>query len=250
MKKNLKVNHNSSLLTNSKIKTALAAVAVIAMCAVAPIQANATSDITIDIDGVTLQSEVAPFIENGTTMVPVRAIAEGLGAVVNWNASTQSVDIIREGRTITLQVEPGMIRSGTTFLGLRQVGELLGMAVDWNGATRTVGVNTAGQTLTPGNNQGNQINRFPITNWYLEEYYYTGFLLGREDLRRGLPNLAEARADEFFTKYYENVTEEARRNFIRGYQEAFIDKMGMGIDSQIGLNNPGKTLVVKKGRII
>lgn len=41
-----------------------------------------------------------PFIENGSTLVPVRAVAESLGAEVGWNGDTYTVTINTEGKNI------------------------------------------------------------------------------------------------------------------------------------------------------
>lgn len=57
--------------------------------------------IKIIINGKTVQSEVAPFIKDGKTMVPLRVVSEYLGAEVNWDAKTQSVTVINNGKTIT-----------------------------------------------------------------------------------------------------------------------------------------------------
>ena len=43
-----------------------------------------------------LSLDSSPFIENGRTYVPVRFIAEELGATVSWNADTREVTITRE----------------------------------------------------------------------------------------------------------------------------------------------------------
>lgn len=37
--------------------------------------------------------DVAPFINNGRTLVPVRAISEALGAEVGWNNDTRTVTV-------------------------------------------------------------------------------------------------------------------------------------------------------------
>ncbi len=37
--------------------------------------------------------DTAPFIENDYTLVPVRAVAEGLDAKVEWNEETKTVVI-------------------------------------------------------------------------------------------------------------------------------------------------------------
>lgn len=75
-------------------------------------------------------------------MVPVRAIAEALGAEVKWDGASRKVTIVRGGRelvltidnpkatingkTFTMDTRP-VIRQGRTMVPLRFVGELLGV---------------------------------------------------------------------------------------------------------------------------
>ncbi len=44
---------------------------------------------TVFLDGRQLSFDVPPAIENGRTLVPLRAIFEALGADVDWNGQTQ-----------------------------------------------------------------------------------------------------------------------------------------------------------------
>ena len=48
---------------------------------------------TYTIDGVAHQSDVAPFIIEGRTMIPVRLVGEAFGSVVDWYEETQSIQI-------------------------------------------------------------------------------------------------------------------------------------------------------------
>lgn len=57
---------------------------------VGSIEAHLTQD-----DQTALQMDVAPYIKDGRIYVPVRFIAEGLGATVNWHADTKTV-LLRE----------------------------------------------------------------------------------------------------------------------------------------------------------
>lgn len=52
-------------------------------------------DIKIFSDGKLISSPVEPFIlaDSGTTMVPLRVIAEALGRTVEWDSATSSVRI-------------------------------------------------------------------------------------------------------------------------------------------------------------
>lgn len=41
----------------------------------------------------TIELDTPPFIQEGSTLVPVRAVAESIGAEVKWNGETRTVDI-------------------------------------------------------------------------------------------------------------------------------------------------------------
>src|SRR3712207_2062750 len=47
----------------------------------------------IYVEDEILQADVEPFIENGRTYVPVRAIAEILGAEVTWHPEVRGVEL-------------------------------------------------------------------------------------------------------------------------------------------------------------
>jgi sugar lactone lactonase YvrE len=103
--------------------------------------------------------EAAPYIKNGRTMVPIRFIAESLGAEVGWDNTTKSITIEKEGIVISLQIgnveayiekedvigreritleAPPEIVSARTFVPLRFVSEAFGASLDWNGDTREI----------------------------------------------------------------------------------------------------------------
>ncbi len=46
------------------------------------------------------QLDTAPEIINSRTMVPLRYIAERLGAGVEWNANTQTITMIKDGKQL------------------------------------------------------------------------------------------------------------------------------------------------------
>lgn len=58
-----------------------------------PSLAFAHSDIQIWMKGKILHSDVAPFVYQERTMVPVRVISENLGKKVSWKQSEQKVTI-------------------------------------------------------------------------------------------------------------------------------------------------------------
>ncbi len=105
------------------------------------------------VNGVEKELDVAPFIENGRTFVPIRFVAEEFGMEADWGPEdglTEWVHFEKEGlkiemtigdpdilviengdeRTVTADVAPH-IRDGRTFLPLRAIGEVLGAEFDW-----------------------------------------------------------------------------------------------------------------------
>jgi hypothetical protein len=92
------------------------------------------------------QAEVAPFISQGRTMIPLRIIAEALGAKVDWNNATRTVIITGREETINLTVDvplPGdmgtpVFVNGFTFVPVRYVSETLGATVRWDGENNAV----------------------------------------------------------------------------------------------------------------
>ncbi len=99
--------------------------------------------------------EAAPFVYEDRTYVPVRVIAESLGAEVGWDEGTQQVSISKPGRTVVMTIgSPNYTVNGEakvmdaapavvndrTVVPLRAVSEALGKVVYWNGDKQIVSV--------------------------------------------------------------------------------------------------------------
>lgn len=97
--------------------------------------------------------DVEPYNKEGRNMVPVRAIAEALGAKVGWNQDTQTVIIIKDGVKIELPLGSNEIKvngvakkidsaaeitSNRTMVPVRFISEFLGQQVNWDAATNMV----------------------------------------------------------------------------------------------------------------
>ncbi|HCU07973.1 MAG TPA: hypothetical protein DF480_03220 [Clostridiales bacterium] len=100
--------------------------------------------------------DVRPYIDdNDRTMMPVRFIAERLGAAVEWNGQTNQVTIRSGDRTIvmtigsktytvngvvhTMDTEPIIVQGwNRTVVPIRFVSEALGRAVEWDAVNRLV----------------------------------------------------------------------------------------------------------------
>jgi hypothetical protein len=53
------------------------------------------NNIKITVNGKEIKTNVEPFQYNGNTFVPVRFVSEALGANVNWNDKTKTIEIIQ-----------------------------------------------------------------------------------------------------------------------------------------------------------
>lgn len=108
-----------------------------------PFARNKGKDTKIDANNLM----VAPFVEDGTTFVPVRFVAEALGAKVDYNGATREVTISNGSDTLVLTIDSltakkngeatelvkaPRIVEGRTLLPLRNVAELLGKEVFWD----------------------------------------------------------------------------------------------------------------------
>ncbi|MGE5653212.1 MAG: N-acetylmuramoyl-L-alanine amidase [Bacillota bacterium] len=105
------------------------------------------------VNGVALSSDVAPVIENGRALVPIRVLSETLGCTVEWDAAKRSVRVVNEGTEVVMVLNqevaqvgdqkvkldvPARLIDNRTMVPLRFVGTALGAGVDWNAQTRTV----------------------------------------------------------------------------------------------------------------
>ncbi|MBR1461026.1 copper amine oxidase N-terminal domain-containing protein, partial [bacterium] len=110
---------------------------VFAMFAATFVQA---SDISVSIDGITLETDVPAAIVEGRTLVPMRSIFEALDAKVEWDADSKSITASKDGRTVKMQINskqysvdgknltldvPPMIADGRTLVPARAVSESL-----------------------------------------------------------------------------------------------------------------------------
>ena len=90
--------------------------------------------------------DVNPIVQNGRTLVPIRFIAEALGATVDWDGSTATATITKDGLRATLvigEISQGMdvaaqIIDNRTMVPLRYVAETLGATVNWAAETGTI----------------------------------------------------------------------------------------------------------------
>ncbi|MGI6307700.1 MAG: copper amine oxidase N-terminal domain-containing protein [Dethiobacteria bacterium] len=133
----------------------------------APGETRATTTFTIGstdytvveaAEAVEYTMDVAPYIKDGRTFLPLRYVANALGVDddnIIWDQATKAVTIFKgdriaqvtissktmlvNGVTINMDVTPE-ITDGRTMLPIRWMAQALGASIDWDAETRTVTV--------------------------------------------------------------------------------------------------------------
>lgn len=111
------------------------------------------------VNGIEKEMDVAPIIYENRTLLPIRYVAEALGAEVKWEQAEQKVTIIFKDITIELwigknnarvngtykfidpenpEVKPIVIPPGRTMLPIRFIAENMGCKVDWDANLKEV----------------------------------------------------------------------------------------------------------------
>jgi len=161
--------------------------AVLLLLPLAPAaEAFDASEIQVVLDGTPMEFDVQPQLVNGRVLVPVRFIAEELGAQVEWYAPTLTVTIEKNddvisltigsdqfkinGETKQMDVAPRLV-GNRTLVPVRFVAEALDHCVDWFHAIRTVAINTPDEvrelplydmTYTLANDAGIAVHDFTL----------------------------------------------------------------------------------------
>lgn len=109
--------------------------------------------ITLQLNGQTVQTDVAPIIEDGRTLVPYRALLEAMGGEVSWDQEAGMATASLGNRKVQVTIDsttgfvngamkemdvPPRIANNRTLIPLRFVLENLNCTVNWDNITRTV----------------------------------------------------------------------------------------------------------------
>lgn len=118
------------------------------------------------VDGQLRQMDAAPIIYESRTLLPIRYVAEAIGATVLWDASDERVTVMLNDTVVELwigsniarvngvptpidtnnsQVKPLIMPPGRTMMPLAFISRSLGCDVQWNEAAREVTVTYAGK---------------------------------------------------------------------------------------------------------
>ncbi|MGI6488168.1 MAG: copper amine oxidase N-terminal domain-containing protein [Syntrophothermaceae bacterium] len=138
---------------------------VVANCVTpAPTDKKATAVFTIGetaytLNGAEMTMDVAPYIKNDRTFLPVRFVSNAVGVAddnILWNDATKTVTILKGDRTVQMTINSKImkvngadiaidvapeIKSDRTMLPIRALSTALGCEILWDDATRTVTIN-------------------------------------------------------------------------------------------------------------
>ena len=100
----------------------------------------------VEVNDVVMKNDVAPFINESRTMVPIRVIIESLGGTAEWDEATRTVTLTIDGKVLKMTIDqviagfdaPAVIHDSRTFVPIRYVAEAVGANVDWIAETQHI----------------------------------------------------------------------------------------------------------------
>lgn len=119
--------------------------------------------VTVFVNGEELKTDQPATIIDGRTLVPLRAIFEALGADVEWDNVTKSVEARKRLKKVSLQIGSkaiyinqirkeldvsAMLINDRTMVPARAVSEALDAKVSWDGNTRSVYIESSATDKT------------------------------------------------------------------------------------------------------
>lgn len=119
---------------------------------------------TMSLDGERIKIDnegSVPIIENDTTLLPIRGVAEAIGAEVGYDEPTQTVSLSDDENEVSMQIGSTSIEingeaqemavaaqtvNDRTLIPLRAAAEALGCEVDWNENDQSISLTKPYQT--------------------------------------------------------------------------------------------------------
>jgi hypothetical protein len=111
--------------------------------------------ISVTVNGKPVSYDVLPVVQDGRTLVPLRAIAQTMGAQVQWDDQSRSISMTRGDKTVSLGIDstaatvnnapvnldvPATIVNGRTMVPARFISESLGAQVTWDQYSKTASI--------------------------------------------------------------------------------------------------------------
>lgn len=189
-----------------------------------PTFVSANSNIRLWMKGNFVKSDVAPYIQQDRTMVPLRVISENLGKKVLWDSANRSVQISDDygsvlyltidkkeindfgggkGKRIILDVAPN-IKDDRTFVPLRAIAEAFGENVDWDNDKRVVVIGEGYDTKKIKNDEKNKAE-----DYLGLDYLYNKDMAGKSDEEKAIYEKSMREMPSKVFKGYKNGEVEA-----------------------------------------
>ncbi len=137
-----------------------------ALCAFIIPSASATEEnpVTVRVNNSIIEFDQNPVIENGRTLVPVRAVFENAGAEVEWLQETQTAVLTKDNYEVSIKLGesfitkngapiaidcPSQIINNRILIPVRAIAEAMDFGVTWNPVYRSVLIATNGKAYRP-----------------------------------------------------------------------------------------------------
>lgn len=133
----------------------------------------------VSVNGKEIKFDVPPVVKEGRTLIPVRAVMNGLGAKVEWDQATNTITITKgditiqfilgetkvlvNGKEYTLDV-PAMEISNRTFVPVRFISEILGGKVNYDKETGDIEIEEENQTEIENNSEESTVSQDVYAN--------------------------------------------------------------------------------------
>ncbi|OUS76411.1 hypothetical protein B1748_12050 [Paenibacillus sp. MY03] len=142
------------------------------------------------INGDEYKLEVAPFIHNGRTLIPLRFVSEALGAKLDWDGAARRITLTRgedvivlvidsseatvNGKRVTMDV-PATIYKGKTMVPIRFVSEQFNQKITFDDATRKIYIaGHSGETSDASDDEDTDSDKEPLPSLSGDYEYFIG----------------------------------------------------------------------------
>lgn len=141
----------------------LALIAMSSLLAVGT-SAFAEQEVSVFVDNSKVGFDQAPIIQDGRTLVPVRAVFEKAGAEVEWDQATQTAIMTRGNYVVKIKYGdsflykndqpvpldvPATMENDRILIPVRAISEAMDFGVSWNGVRYSVLISTNGKAYRP-----------------------------------------------------------------------------------------------------
>lgn len=128
---------------------------LLSLVLVLALMTTSAAAVELYVDTNRVETDTPPTVVDGRTLVPVRAIFEAIGAVVEWDNDTRTATGVRGDTTVTIQIDntiayvngesrtldvPAQIINNRTMVPARFISESMGCDVTWYQKTQTAAV--------------------------------------------------------------------------------------------------------------